>query len=116
MNDRYDDFSAAITVCDINGVILSMNPEAARAFQKDGGLGLIGKSLFDCHSPDSNTIIRRLIDEEASNVYTVESSGKRKLVYQSPWYRTLPSAERTIGGLIEMVIPLPPEMKNIVRG
>lgn len=39
----------AITVCDVNGVILEMNEKSCAVFAKDGGRDLIGKNLLDCH-------------------------------------------------------------------
>jgi PAS domain-containing protein len=43
------EFPGAITVCDRDGRILDMNDKAARTFQKEGGFGLIGKNVLDCH-------------------------------------------------------------------
>jgi hypothetical protein len=113
---EYDDFSAAVTICDADGIIVYMNSESIRMFQKDGGAGLVGTSLFACHSPASNEIIRRLIREGSSNVYTVERAGQRKLVYQTPWFKSVPQGQRTVGGLIELVLAVPKRIRNIARG
>jgi len=46
MNKDWEkEFSAAITVCDINGLILDMNDKAADTFQDYGGRELIHRSI-----------------------------------------------------------------------
>ena len=46
--DWTKEFAAAITVCDRQGTVLAMNDQSCRAFAKDGGAALIGRSLFPC--------------------------------------------------------------------
>lgn len=40
--------TAAVTVCDIQGIIVYLNEQSARVFKNDGGKEFLGKSLFDC--------------------------------------------------------------------
>jgi hypothetical protein len=42
-------FSAAITICNKEGIITYLNDQAAAMFANNGGYDLIGKSLFECH-------------------------------------------------------------------
>jgi hypothetical protein len=116
MDERFIDFDAVVTVCDAGGKILSMNPASISHFEADGGAALIGKNLFTCHSADSTRIIRELIASGRSNVYTVERAGAKKLVFQAPWYTTDRSGKRVVGGLTEIVIPLPETIRSIKRG
>lgn len=105
-----DEFEGAITVCDTEGVIVALNRSAEQMFAEDGGAALVGRSLFDCHPEHANVTIRRLLVERTSNAYTVEKQGKRKLIYQAPWYR-----DGQFAGLLELSLDLPAELRNIVR-
>lgn len=103
-------FGGAITVCDADGVIIYMNDKAAEVFAKYGGTELVGKSLFDCHSPASCDKLRALMRTGATNVYTIEKKGVKKLIYQAPWYKG-----GKFGGLVEISLELPNEMPHFVR-
>lgn len=72
LNNWLKEFSAAVTVCDLNGKIIEMNDRSAETFKDDGGYQLIGKSLFNCHSDNSVAIIKDLIAKKSVNVYTIE--------------------------------------------
>ncbi len=108
--DWTKEFAAAITVCDINGVILDMNDKSADTFRDNGGGELIGKNLFDCHSPESVEKIRQLISDGLSNTYTIEKNGIKKLIHQSPWYEN-----GKVKGLVEISIIIPAEMPHFKR-
>jgi hypothetical protein len=96
---------------DINGYVIDMNNAAVETFEIDGGRQLLGKNLAECHSPQSNGIIERLTKNGETNVYTIEKKGKKKLVYQTPWY--LPDG--SLGGLVEFSMVLPPEIPHFNR-
>jgi transcriptional regulator with PAS, ATPase and Fis domain len=100
----------AITVCDRDGIILDMNDKAAATFATDGGRDLVSKNLFDCHGPESQSRIRDLISRQAINAYTIEKNGRKKLIYQAPWY----DAGRFMG-LVELSIEIPFEMPHFNR-
>lgn len=104
------EFNAAITVCDTNGIILEMNDKSAKTFANDGGNELIGKNLFDCHNERSKEILKELMANKKTNVYTIEKNGIKKLVYQSPWY-----VEGELMGLVEIVTELPFEIPHFIR-
>ena len=105
-----EEFSVAITVCDKNGTILEMNKKSVSSFEKDGGLQLIGKNLFDCHSVDSVSKIKELLLENKSNAYTIEKNGKHKFIYQSPWYEN-----GELKGLVELSFEIPSDMPHFIR-
>lgn len=44
------------------------------------------------------------------DIYTIEKQGRRKLVYQTPWYEA-----GAVAGLVEVVLELPAEMPHFVR-
>jgi PAS domain-containing protein len=102
---------AAVTVCDTEGIILSLNDRACATFEADGGAALIGTNVLACHPEPARTQLATMLREQKTNVYTIEKQGFRKLIFQSPWYEN--GAYR---GFIEIAIPLPAEMPHFVRG
>ena len=88
-----------------------MNDRSAQTFADDGGLELIGKSLLDCHPEPARSKIKEMLEKQQSNIYTIEKKGKKKLIYQSPWYR-----EGKFAGLVELSLEIPFEMPNFIRG
>ncbi len=105
-----DGIDAAVTVCDREGIILSLNERAIRMFREEGGSSLVGKSLFDCHPEKASEQIRRMLKEETSNTYTIEKNGKKKLIWQTPWRK-----DGQFAGLVEIAIPLPFDVPHFVR-
>lgn len=104
------EFPAAITVCDLNGIILEMNDKAAGTFAEDGGRGLIGKNVLDCHPEPARSQLEHMLDRQQKNVYTIEKKGKKKLIYQTPWYK-----DGVYTGFVELSIEIPFEMPNFIR-
>jgi len=105
-----DSVPFAITVCDKEGVIIEMNEKSALTFAKDGGKQLIGKSLYGCHSPKDNRTIADMMAGAVTNVYTIEREGKKKMIYQCPWYQN-----GELGGLVEISFALPDEVPHFNR-
>ena len=108
--DWIQEFPAAITVCDANGVILAMNEKSIATFAEDGGKNLIGRNLLDCHTEPARTKVSELLESKSSNVYTIEKGGIKKLIYQSPWYSLGKYA-----GFVELSLPIPSEMPHFIR-
>jgi hypothetical protein len=104
------EFPASVTVCDPEGIIIEMNAMAARTFAKDGGLALIGKSLYDCHPDPARGKLERLLDDRKTNIYTIEKNGVKKLIYQSPWYK-----EGAYAGFIEFSFEIPFTIPHFIR-
>ncbi len=105
-----EDFQGAVTVCDPKGNILFMNEKASQIFSKDGGRELIGSNLLDCHPGIARDKVRRLLDEQTSNVYTIEKNGVKKMIYQAPWF-----ADGKFAGLVELSLELPADIPHYVR-
>ncbi len=104
------EFPAAITVCDPEGIILEMNDKAAKTFEKDGGLKLIGSNMFDCHPDRARSKVEQLLAARQKNVYTIEKNGVKKVIYQSPWYQ-----DGQYAGFVELSLEIPFEMPHFVR-
>lgn len=105
-----DELPASVTVCDRTGVITEMNDRACATFAEDGGSSLIGRNVLDCHPEPARTQLAELLQSGRSNCYTIEKGGKRKLIFQSPWYE-----KGEYSGLVEISIPLPENMPHFVR-
>ncbi len=100
----------AITVCDSDGTILEMNDKSCESFADDGGKELIGRNVLDCHPEPARATLEHLLSSGSSNVYTIEKQGKKKLIFQSPWYEN-----GEYRGLVEISIPIPFDMPHFVR-
>ncbi len=105
-----EEFPAAVTVIDKGGIVIAMNAKSAATFASDGGRNLIGKSVYDCHSPTSQQKLRELIQTEGRNIYTIEKKGIKKLIYQGPWYQN-----GKFSGIVELSIEIPFEMPHFIR-
>ena len=99
-----------MTVCDSDGIILAMNAEAIENFESSGGERLIGTNLLDCHPEPARTKLKELLASRRANVYTIEKSGIKKLIYQSPWY-----VDGNYRGLVELALEIPAELPHFVR-
>ncbi|MGC7847783.1 PAS domain-containing protein [Desulforudis sp. 1088] len=103
-------FSAAITVCDADGIILEMNDKACKVFAKYGGKALIGRNVLDCHPEPARSKLQEMLRTRKVNCYTIEKNGIKKLVYQAPWYE-----DAEYMGFVEVIIETPNEMPHHVR-
>jgi DUF438 domain-containing protein len=100
----------AITVTDKDGKIVEMNNKSAEVFAKYGGPELIGQPLNDCHNPHSQAIIAHLTKDKATNVYTIEKNGMKKLIYQCPWFEN-----GEFAGLVELSMVIPDNLPHFIR-
>ena len=107
--DYFKGLNLAITISAKEGEILYQNDESITV---NGDAR--GRDLMGCHNPHSQKIIQHLLDDAATNVYTISKKGKKKLIYQTPWYED--DAKHVVGGLIEFSIVLPDEMTHYDRG
>ena len=108
--DWIKEFPGAVTITNLDGIILDMNDRAARVFEKDGGKALIGTNMLDCHPEPARTKTLELLNAPRKNVYTIEKNGVKKLIYQSPWYEN-----GECRGLVELSLEIPFEMPHFVR-
>jgi len=110
MIDWISEFPGAVTVCDLEGIVLDMNERAASAYQEFGGRDLIGKSLIECHPEPARGKFLQLLQSGGQNAYTVKKNGVRKLIYQAPWYR---NTQRC--GMVELALEIPLELPHFIR-
>jgi hypothetical protein len=104
------EFPGAVTVCFRDGRILDMNEKAAKTFQKDGGFGLIGKNVLDCHPEKAKTKLKGMLESGRTNCYTIEKRGARKLIFQSPWYEN-----GSYRGFVELSFEIPDRLPHFIR-
>lgn len=100
----------AVTVCNLEGIIVAMNEMAAESYSKYGGKDLIGNSLMDCHPEPSRGKLKRLLQTGERNVYTIEKNGIRKLIYQAPWF-----VDTHRCGLVEISLEIPRDIPHFIR-
>ena len=108
--DWLKEINAAVTICDNNGIIVYMNEKSEQVFENDGGKNLIGSNLFGCHPEPALTKLKEMLAEGSTNLYTIEKDGKKKIIYQTPWFK-----DATLGGLIEITFNIPDEMPHFIR-
>lgn len=108
--DWVKEIPVAITITDTAGIIIEMNDKSAETFEKYGGKTLIGKKLMDIHPVKACAKIGEIIATKESNSYTIEKSGTKKLIYQTPWYK-----EGKYAGLVEISLEIPLDMPHFVR-
>lgn len=106
----FQSFPGAITVTDAEGIIIAMNEQSSKAFEKDGGYDLIGKNVLDCHPEPARSKLESLYASPRENVYTIQKHGKKRLVYQAAYY-----TEGHFAGLVELGLDLPEEMPHFNR-
>lgn len=107
-HDWVKEFPCTVWVCDRNGVMLEMNDHAADT--QEGGRSLIGTNILDCHPEPARTKLAEMLSSGQANIYTIERAGKRKLIYQAPWYEN-----GVYAGFVELSLPLPAEMPHFIR-
>jgi len=106
----FERLPCSVTVCDRKFTILYLNERAAEMNSKVGGKSLVGKNLMDCHPPDAQEKLKKVMDSGKPNVYTTEKKGTKKLVYQCHWMKG-----GRVGGLVELTFELPGDLRNFVR-
>jgi PAS domain S-box-containing protein len=109
-NAWVDQFPGAITVCDTEGRIVGMNAASRETFAADGGEKLIGTNVLDCHPEPSRTKLAEMMAERRPNVYTIQKRGRKKLIYQAPWFK-----DGAYAGFVELSFEIPWDMPHFNR-
>jgi hypothetical protein len=104
------EFPGIITVCDANGTIIDLNDASVRQFAEEGGAKLIGSCIFDCHPEPALSKFKELMKSRRQNIYTIQKNGRRKLVFQTPWYK-----DGKFAGFLDMTLEIPWEMPHFNR-
>ena len=76
----------AVVICNLEHEIVYMNPAACTRYAAQGGAGLLGKSLLDCHNAASckkiEEVIRWFGESDTHNrIYTFRNEKENKDVY-----------------------------------
>ena len=99
--DFLKEINVAVTISDNEGNVV---------YQNDSSVGVNGdvrgKNMMGCHNERSH-----LLNDAATNVYTISKKGKKKLIYQTPWFEN-----GEVKGLVELSIIIPEEMPHYDRG
>ena len=103
-------FPGTVTVCDPSGIILAMNEKSVEHFSAEGGIKLIGTNLLDCHPEPARSKVKKMLDTQQTNIYSIEKNGVKKLVYQTAWFE-----EGQYAGFIELVLEIPFVMPHFIR-
>jgi transcriptional regulator with PAS, ATPase and Fis domain len=103
-------FKGAFTVCNKDGIIVEMNEQAKKTFESNGGDKLLGTNIFDCHPEPSKSILKDIIENKRTNVYTIEKNNVKKLIYQAP---IIENGEYK--GIVELSLEIPFDMPHFVR-
>lgn len=109
--DWVTELPLAVTVTDARGTIIEMNARSAETFAADGGLGLVGRSVLDCHPEPARTKTAALYRDRAPNHYTIRKNGQKKIIHQVPWYRG-----GAFAGFVEFSFAIPDELPHFDRG
>ncbi|OFX35581.1 MAG: diguanylate cyclase [Bacteroidetes bacterium GWA2_32_17] len=111
MTEKYiSELPVSITVSDNDGKIVYMNKKSEKVFENYGGKELLGKNIFDYHSPSSKNKITEMLTNNTTNSYTIEKNGIKKMIFQSPW-----KENGETKGMIEFSFEIPFEMPNFIR-
>lgn len=103
-----DEFGGAVTICDLEGIVIYMNQKAIQDFKKYGNL--IGRNLLDCHPEPSKSKVAEMLKTPTTNTYTIEKGGIKKIIHQSPYYKN-----GFFSGLVEISFVIPGKMSHHVR-
>lgn len=81
-----DQDRCAVVICNLEHEIIYMNPAAVKTYEKRGGSSLLGRSLMDCHNPQSQELIEKVVawfseSEEHNLIYTFYNEKENKDVY-----------------------------------
>jgi transcriptional regulator with PAS, ATPase and Fis domain len=104
------EFAGAVIVCDTEGRIVEMNDRSVEAYADDGGARLLGTNVLDCHPEPSRSKLKDMMAAGRTNVYTIQKKGRKKLIYQSPWYEG-----GRYAGFIEISVEIPWDMPHFNR-
>lgn len=101
---------AEVMVCDPTGIILEMNAHAGELFAEDGGIGLLGENVLDCHPAPAAEKLERMLHDQAANAYFNTEDDEKRFFFQSPWYLS-----GAYAGFVEISFVVPEEIPHFIR-
>lgn len=106
----FEGVPVAITICDDKGIIINMNDKACSMFAKYGGKDLIGRNVLDCHPEPARNKLKKMLNSQTSNCYTIEKNGVKKMIYKTPWYQN-----KEYKGFVEIIMEIPSQITHFIR-
>ena len=106
----YKVFPGAITITDKNGIVIEMNEKSKKLYEKDGGYAVLGQNVIACHPPGTREKVHRIYETQSLNIYSIMKDGKKRLVYQAPYF-----IEGEFSGIVELFLDLPDDMPHFDR-
>ena len=103
-------FPGAITISDTQGIVLEINDASAKVFEEDGGRGIIGKNMLDCHPDPSLDKLQHMLENQTSNAYFNSENSEKRFFFQSPWYR-----DGRYTGFVEISFQVPEIIPHFIR-
>ncbi len=81
-----DEDKSPIVICNLDHIIIYMNPAACVSYEKRGGAALLGENVMDCHDNRSKMLIQVVKDwfekDKANNrIYMYFNEKQNKDVY-----------------------------------
>ena len=110
IQNYFNETRFAVTVCDVEGIILYMNDKSMKTFEKYGGKDLIGQNILDCHPDSAQAMIHEMLLHHKDNSYTIEKNGIKKIIHQTPWFEG-----GAFKGFMELSIEIQFDMPNFIR-
>jgi transcriptional regulator with PAS, ATPase and Fis domain len=111
MESWLDEDEAAITICDVDGVIVYVNQKSKKSFANSDDSGVtLGSSLIECHPEPARSKLLSMLKAPQTSIYTIEKRGVKKIIRQSPWYK-----DGIFSGVIEVSFEIPSEMPHFIR-
>lgn len=110
MLQYFEEADIAVTICDKDGNILEMNRQSRDVNCPEGIESLVGENILPRHPESALSLLKEMMANETKHVYTIEKKGKKKLIYQIPWYQ-----DGEYSGFIELSMVIPFEMPHKIR-
>ncbi len=108
--DWFEQLPCSVTICDRDYTVLYLNERSAEVNAKDGGKALVGRNLLDCHPPEAQEKLRKVMASGRPNIYTIEKNGVKKMILQCHWRKA-----GKVGGLVEISFELPEQIPHFLR-
>ena len=104
------EFTAEVMVCDRTGIAVEMNDEAAVLFAGDGGRGLLGSNIRDCHPDPARGKLESLLAGQTTNAYFSTEHEEKRFFYQAPWFQ-----DGQFAGMVEVSFVVPQDIPHFIR-
>jgi transcriptional regulator with PAS, ATPase and Fis domain len=105
----FKELPISICVSDADGTILELNDLARQTYAPEGK-EIIQTNMLDCHPEPARTKLVEMMQNEITNIYTIEKNGKKSIIIHVPWY-----SQGKYQGHVELSLAIPDQMPHFVR-